>query len=83
MSRALFVVIHSQGNWWVDVEGKAHGPYGTRQEAGEEAIQLARYAVHMGRGSEVLVPDDAGRHHVIWTSDGSEQRPSAPRSAAE
>jgi hypothetical protein len=79
MTRALYVVILSRGDWWVDFEGKAHGPFSSREEAGEEACQLAQYLAHMGRESEVLVPDDSGRHRVMWTS-GAER---VPHRAAE
>lgn len=69
MSTALYVVISSRGSWWVDIEGKANGPFATRDAAALEATQLAQFAAHMGRDSEVLVPDDNGRHQVVWTSE--------------
>lgn len=68
MARALFVVILSRNSWWVDFEGKAHGPFGSREAAAEEARHLAQFAAHSGRDSEVLVPDDSGRHRVVWSS---------------
>lgn len=68
MARALFVVIQSRNNWWVDFEGRAHGPYASRERAAEEAVDLAQFSAHCGRESEVLVPDDSGRHRVVWTS---------------
>lgn len=70
MASALFVVILSRGTWWVDFEGKAHGPYDSRERAAEEARDLAQFSAHSGRESEVLVPDDSGRHRVVWTSAG-------------
>lgn len=68
MATALYVVISSQENWWVDVAGQAHGPFPTREAAAQEATQLAQFAAHSGHESEVLVPDDSGRHQVVWTS---------------
>ena len=68
MARALYVVIFSRDRWWVDYEGKAHGPFDTRDLAASEAKQLAQFAAHSGRSSEVLVPDDTGRHRVFWES---------------
>ena len=68
MARALYVVIFSRDSWWVDFEGKAHGPYATRDSAAAEARQLAQFAAHSGKSSEVLVPDDSGRHRVVWES---------------
>ncbi len=69
MSRALYVVIFSREQWWVDFEGRANGPYASLDEATEEGRQLARYAAHMGRPSELLAPDQHGRHRVVWSSD--------------
>ena len=68
MARALYVVIFSRDSWWVDFEGKAHGPFETRELAAAEAKQLAQFAAHSGKSSEVLVPDDSGRHRVVWES---------------
>lgn len=68
MARALYVVIFSRDRWWVDFEGRAHGPFDTRELAAAEAKQLAQFAAHSGRSSEVLVPDDTGRHRVFWES---------------
>jgi hypothetical protein len=68
MARALYVVILSRDRWWVDFEGKAHGPYATREIAAAEAKQFAQFAAHSGKSSEVLVPDDTGRHRVVWES---------------
>jgi hypothetical protein len=69
MSTALYVVISSRGDWWVDIEGRASGPFATREAAAVEATQLAQFAAHTGRESEVLVPDDSGRHRVVWASE--------------
>jgi hypothetical protein len=68
MSKALFLVIQSLGSWWVDFEGKAHGPFASRQDAALEARSIARFEAHSGRVSEVLVPDEAGKFWVIWSS---------------
>jgi hypothetical protein len=82
MSRALYVVILSRDSWWVDFEGKAHGPFPTREVATSEAKQLAQFSAHSGRASEVLVPDDTGRHRVVWES-AYEYPPQMPHRAAE
>jgi len=84
MATVLFVVILSRDSWWVDIEGKAHGPFATRQVATEEATALARLSAHSGRESEVLVPDDEGHYRVAWTSAVQAQSgyvPSASRAA--
>lgn len=84
MARALFVVILSRNSWWVDIEGKAHGPFASRSAAAEEAKHLAQFAAHSGRGCEVLVPDDSGRHRVVWSSAEEPQAGAfVPHRAAE
>lgn len=68
MPSSLYVVIESREKWWVDLEGKAHGPYASKQQAREEGEQLARFAAHMGKHSELLVQDESGRYRVVWDS---------------
>jgi hypothetical protein len=81
MARALYVVILSRGRWWVDFEGKAYGPFDTKELAGAEARHLAQYQAHSGRTAEVLVPDDGGRHRVVWTSTADYDAPGRTRAA--
>ena len=81
MASALFVVIQSRNNWWVDFEGRAYGPFPSREEAAEEARHQAQYSAHSGRESEVLVPDDSGRHRVVWTSAQEPLAGDLPRAA--
>lgn len=68
MSRALYVVILSRESWWVDFEGKATGPFPSKEAATIEAHHLAQFSAHSGRPSEVLTPDEYGRHRVVWAS---------------
>lgn len=68
MARALYVVIFSRDSWWVDFEGKAYGPFASKDIAAAEAKHLAQFAAHSGKSTEVLVPDETGRHRVIWES---------------
>jgi hypothetical protein len=65
---AIYIVIQSRGSWWVDFEGKAHGPYKSREEAAVEAGDLAKFSAHAGRRSQVQIPDDDGRYRVAWQS---------------
>ena len=73
MSTALYVVISSRGDWWVDFEGHASGPFASKEDAALEATQLARFAAHSGHESEVLVPDENGRHRIVWASEAEPQ----------
>lgn len=68
MSKALYVVIFSRDTWWVDFEGRAHGPFASLEEAEEDGLQSARLTAHTGRESELLVPDETGRYRVAWSS---------------
>lgn len=68
MATALYIVIQSQGRWWVDFEGRARGPHDTREAAALEARNQAQLMAHMERPSEVLVPDAEGRYWVVWNS---------------
>ena len=69
MATALYIVIQSQGRWWVDFEGRAHGPHGSREAAALEARNQAQFMANMEkRPAEVLVPDGDGRYWVVWNS---------------
>ena len=68
MATALYIVIQSRGEWWVDFEGRAHGPHDTREAAAMEARNQAQFMAHMDRASEVLVPDADGKYWVVWDS---------------
>lgn len=69
MARALYVVIFSREKWWIDLEGRAFGPYESREQATEEGRQMARFASHSGQICELLRPDERGRYQVVWTSE--------------
>jgi hypothetical protein len=84
MAKALYLVICSRDAWWVDFEGKAHGPHATRETAALEGRSLARFQVHSGREAEVLVPDEHGKYWVVWSSmyDSGEGRSFTPHRVA-
>ena len=88
MATALYIVIQSRGKWWVDFEGRAHGPHDTREAAALEARNQAQFMAHMDRTSEVLVPDAEGKYWVVWNSRDISAgvprpvRPQAAKSAA-
>ena len=79
MATALYIVIQSGGKWWVDFEGRAHGPHDSREAAALEARNQAQFQAHMERPSEVLVPDGNGKYWVVWDSKTANQTvPHAP-----
>jgi hypothetical protein len=71
LSTALYIVLNSRGKWWVDFEGRAHGPHDTREAAALEARNQAQFSAHMSRQSQVLVPDTAGKYWIIWNSENA------------
>lgn len=80
MAKALYLVIQSRDSWWVDFEGKAHGPFTSRESAALEARSLARFQSHTGREAEVLVPDEHGKYWVVWSTiyDSGDSRAFTP-----
>ncbi len=82
VTTALYIVIQSRGKWYVDFEGKAHGPHETREAAALEARNQAQFSAHMNRPSEVLVPDADGRYWVVWNSRDAAAGVPRPVSAA-
>jgi hypothetical protein len=68
MKTCWFIVIESMGTWWVDCEGKAYGPFETRDDAQHEARRIALTYGNEGRRSQVYTAGDDGRHHLVWTA---------------
>jgi hypothetical protein len=40
--KAIYIVIFSQGKWWVDFEGKAVGPFPDKEAAARDAMRIAK-----------------------------------------
>ena len=66
MQTEWFVVIRARGAWWVDNEGTAFGPFPTCEQAGAEALTIARSFGERRRRAQVYVPDQSGKHRLIW-----------------
>jgi hypothetical protein len=66
MRTAWFIVVKSGDAWWVDFEGRAHGPYGDLDMAKIEAISLARSFNDRERQAVVYAPDEEGVHRAIF-----------------
>ncbi len=71
MAKALYIVLESRGKWWVDFEGRPHGPHDSRELAALEARNQAQFSAQTERPSRVLVPDNHGKYWVIWDSENS------------
>jgi hypothetical protein len=71
LAKALYIVLQSRGKWWVDFEGRSHGPHDSREQAALEGRNQAQFMAHMDRPSRVLVPDNQGKYWVIWDSENA------------
>jgi hypothetical protein len=67
MKTCWFIVIESMGSWWVDCEGKAYGPFETREEAQGEAKRIALAYGDETRRSQVYSAEPDGSHRLIWS----------------
>jgi hypothetical protein len=64
VSSSWFIVVFSNGQWWVDHEGKPYGPYASAAEAKDGAVRLAR-SIAGHRNWEVFVPGADDRHVLV------------------
>ena len=67
MQTCWFVVIRTPSAWWVDCEGKAYGPFETREAAADNAVHLAQAFGDPKRRSDVYVPDEQEKLHLVWS----------------
>ncbi len=68
MTTALFIVIYANKKWWIDLNGKAKGPFLSRESAEQEAIQLAKGFAKGGRRAEVQVAEPGQKNHIVYQS---------------
>jgi hypothetical protein len=61
-----FIIYLSRGTWWIDNEGTEFGPFTSKEEAGAEALTIARTFGDKQRRSRVYWPDETGKQHMIW-----------------
>ena len=66
MKTCLFIVIQSQGNWWVDCEGKAYGPLPNRDGAIQHAREIAKTFTDSERQPQVWTTKPGERPAMIW-----------------
>ena len=67
MKTCWFVVIHANGAWWVDCEGRAYGPFASNDQAREYAQKIAVTFADPSRRSEVWAPGEQGKLKLIWS----------------
>jgi hypothetical protein len=61
-------IFESQGQWWINYEGKRHGPYATQLSAMNLAIKTAQKASMAGRNTRVFVQGKDGKFKTEWAS---------------
>ena len=61
-----FIIFLARGAWWIDNEGHEYGPFVSKRHAGTEALTIARTFGDKARRSRVYMPDDEGKHQLIW-----------------
>lgn len=67
MKTCWFIVIESMGDWWVDCEGKAYGPFETKDDAEYEAKYIAMTYGDQARRAQVFAAEENGAHRLIWS----------------
>ena len=68
MTTAMFIVIFARSKWWIDLNGKAKGPFLGRESAELEAINLASKFAREGRRAEVQVAEPGQKNRIVWQS---------------
>jgi hypothetical protein len=67
MRTCWYIVIESMGQWWVDCEGDAYGPFDNDEIARIEACRIAMSSSDEdGRRAEVWAVEPDGSHRRIW-----------------
>jgi hypothetical protein len=64
----LYIILRSLEKWWVDCEGREHGPFTTQEAAGRSALEIARIFGDIERPWEVLSKGEDGFYRVIGSS---------------
>lgn len=66
MKTRWFLVVLSQGDLWVDCEGKSFGPFDDVDAAVAAAVRYAEVFNDAARQSQVWAPDETGRMRQVW-----------------
>jgi hypothetical protein len=61
MAIAQYIFETPEGQWWINHDGKRHGPYATQQSAMNLAIKTAQ------RNTRVFVQGRDGKFRTAWT----------------
>jgi hypothetical protein len=67
MAIAHYVFETPDGDWWINHDGKRHGPYVTKQSAMKLAVKTAEKAGRAGRNPRIFVQGEDGKFRTEWT----------------
>jgi uncharacterized protein DUF2188 len=67
MPRARYFVVNNRGRWAISFQQQHYGPYATRQEAINYAVDAAHRSHSQGIDAQVLVQGEDGRFRTEWT----------------
>jgi hypothetical protein len=62
---SVYIVLRSQGRWWIDIDGRTHGPFESRDEAMEGVIALIT-VFDVSEQPQVYAPDQDGHQRRYW-----------------
>lgn len=68
MATAIYIVLFARDAWWIDLDGKAEGPFPTRQLATEEALARATATSSRGGRSEVRLSAPGHENELVYQS---------------
>lgn len=68
MATSIFIVIYVRDRWWIDLNGRADGPFSTLESAMAEAVVRAAATARQGGRSEVRVNGPGHDNKLIYQS---------------
>ena len=67
MAIAHYIFETTNGDWWINHDGKRHGPYASKQWAMKLAVKTADRAGRAGRNTRIFVQGEDGKFKTEWT----------------
>lgn len=62
----VYLVLQIGGEWWVERETKACGPYQTKEDAEAGAFHILDLFGDPDRRAEIWSPNEEGKMRMIW-----------------
>jgi hypothetical protein len=67
MARIHYYIVHHEGAWGINVDGKIYGPYHSQALAISEAVATAHKNGQSGHDAQVIVQGRDGKWQTEWT----------------